>query len=151
MHILCCCFWELLAVNQWRFGCIHRAWCSAAKSWHWSPWSPGSSTAISAGQSTLASFLDAALLLQIVQCLIWRTCLFRSILGSSHNTVRGLYQVYFAQTKSLYFANSHFGHFTVRKLNYVLTLVMWEGHQHPNSCGPFSTLFDLMCILWSVA
>lgn len=106
-HMLCCCFWELLAARQCRFGCIHRAWCSATKSWHWSPWSPGSSTAISAGQSTLASFLDAALMLQIVLCCTWRACFFRAILGSLHDVVRGLQQVYFAQTKSPYFANSY--------------------------------------------
>lgn len=99
-------------------GCTHRAWCSALKSWHWSSWSPGSSTAISAGQSTLASFLDAALILQIPLCLAWRACLFRAVLGSLHDAVRGSYQVYSAQTESCYFANSHLWTFCSKKIQF---------------------------------
>lgn len=49
-----------LAANQQRSRCIRRAQCTATRSWHHSPWSSGSN---SAWQSTLASFLDAALML----------------------------------------------------------------------------------------
>lgn len=77
--------------------------------------------------------------------------LVQSYLGIFVRCCQGLVPGVFFTNKITAFCKLIFGHFTARKLNYVIMLVTWEGDQHPNSCGPFSTLFDLMCILWSVA
>lgn len=126
-----------LAANQQRSRCIRRAQCTATRSWHHSPWSSGSN---SAWQSTLASFLDAAL--------TWgRACLFRAALGSLHSAVRHSYQVYLAQNHLILQAHQWtFGQERAQMFGNACDM-----RKRLASCSPFSILLDLNCAHWSAA
>lgn len=130
-----------LAANQQRSRCIRRAQCTATRSWHHSPWSSGSN---SAWQSTLASFLDAALMLlwlgEEPACSEppWDLCTAlsgthtRCILHKNHLILQA-HQWTFGQERAQMFGNA------------------CDMRKRLASCSPFSILLDLNCAHWSAA